>query len=115
MARARHVLHLLRIAELPTNFDPLLLCQGHQGCYYVIISLVEQFSPQRSQYDIQLQTGSLDHNLLIKDENGCVKAGVGIRLQHEIKYGIYVAGLTPNGPGKQLQPFMSLAISSICG
>ena len=42
---------------------------------------------------------SLNHDLTIQDANGVVKAGVGIHLQHEMRYGIYVADLTPRGPG----------------
>ncbi len=44
---------------------------------------------------------SLDHDLTIQDANGNIKSGVGIRLQQESRYGIYVAELTPKGPGKQ--------------
>ena len=41
---------------------------------------------------------SLDHNLMLTDATGILKAGVGIRLQQESRWGIYVAELTPNGP-----------------
>ena len=43
---------------------------------------------------------SLDHDLTIQDANGNIRSGVGIRLQQESRYGIYVAELTPKGPGK---------------
>jgi hypothetical protein len=44
---------------------------------------------------------SLDSNLMVKDAKGQLKAGVGIRLQQESRWGIYVAGLTPNGPAEK--------------
>ena len=68
---------------------------------YLQVCLGQNTLSATATYDLKLcpRTCSLDHNLLIKDEDGSVKAGVGIRLQHEVKYGIYVAGLTPNGPG----------------
>ena len=38
--------------------------------------------------------------LTIQEANGKIQAGVGIRLQHELRYGIYVAGLTPKSPAE---------------
>lgn len=43
---------------------------------------------------------SLDQDLTIQDASGNIISGVGIRLQQESRYGIYVAELTPKGPGK---------------
>ena len=42
---------------------------------------------------------SLDHDLLLRDsESGQVYGGVGMRLQQERSWGVYVASITPNGP-----------------
>ena len=61
---------------------------------------------------------SLDHDLTIQDANGNIKSGVGIRLQQESRYGIYVAELTPKGPGAaSLQcrlPAVPLAVPLPC-
>jgi hypothetical protein len=57
------------------------------------------FDPSRLPLPDSLS--SLDHDLTIHDANGNIKSGVGIRLQQESRYGIYVAELTPKGPGKR--------------
>jgi len=46
---------------------------------------------------------SLGDDLTIQDANGNIKAGVGIHLQHEWRYGVYVHNLTPKGPGMSVQ------------
>jgi hypothetical protein len=43
----------------------------------------------------------LDENLSVKDANGQVQSGVGMLLQHEPRFGIYVASLTPKGPADE--------------
>ena len=43
----------------------------------------------------------LDENLSVKDASGQVQSGVGMLLQHEPRFGIYVASLTPKGPADE--------------
>jgi len=43
----------------------------------------------------------LDENLSVKDASGQVQSGVGILLQHEPRFGIYVASFTPNCPADE--------------
>jgi hypothetical protein len=40
---------------------------------------------------------NLDNNLTTKNANGEILCGIGMRLQQEARFGIYVASLTPNG------------------
>ena len=43
----------------------------------------------------------LDENLSVKDANDQVQSGVGMLLQHEPRFGIYVTSLTPKGPADE--------------
>ena len=46
---------------------------------------------------------NLDNNLTTKNANGEILCGIGMRLQQEARFGIYVASLTPNGPAETSQ------------
>lgn len=66
------------------------------GHHHPLIMLTKTHSGQIAK--LHTVGDSLDSNLMIKDATGQVQAGVGIRLQQESRWGIYVAGLTPKGP-----------------
>ena len=57
--------------------------------------------PCKAVAQLHIVGEDLDCNLRTKDANGELLCGVGMRLQQETRFGVYVASLTANGPAEK--------------